>query len=181
MGFLLSKIWKSDMPVLMIGLDYAGKASILYYLKEKIGKNSLIKYPSRYKTFFNYKGLNIIDIDLGGGCDKILRRRDIQHFLGKIEGIIFVIDSGDIGRLEEVCDYFDILLSNKGLNNQPILVLANKQDLNGALCINDIIKKLEIEKIKDRDWILLGTSVKTGEGIEEGFDWLITILNKRQI
>ena len=95
------------------------------------------------------------------------------------KGIIFVIDSHDRDRLEEdFMDDFNYLLCHEDLKNLPVLIMANKQDLDSALSVEEIIKKIEFEKFKDKTWLALGTSIITGEGIEEGLDWMISILNK---
>ena len=104
----------------------------------------------------------------------------MKDYFGKAKGFIFVVDSGDKYRFkEELFREFENIFSKDRFKTQPILILANKQDLNGALNIEDIIKKIEIEKNKNRDWLAVGTSVITGEGIDVGFDWLISILNKK--
>ena len=41
-----------------------------------------------------------------------------------------------------------------------------------------LLKKIEIEKLKEKNQLSVGTSVETGEGIEKGFDWMVSILNK---
>ena len=56
--------------------------------------------------------------------------------------------------------------------------MANKQDIDKALSPEEIIKKFEFEKLKEKNWLAVGTSVKNGEGIEKGFDWMIYILKK---
>ena len=182
MGFLFSQLWKEDTEVLMVGLDAAGKDCILYYLKEKNSINTPIInnffFTGIYEINFIYKGLSIIKVNLGAG-DMYFIKRKIKEYFGKAKEIILVIDSQDISRLEEdFIDEFNFLISKAELINQPILVFANKQDLDRVLSIEGIIKKIEIEKMKDRDWIAFGTSAKTGEGIEEGFDWLISVLKK---
>ena len=98
------------------------------------------------------------------------------------KGIIFVIDSHDNDRLDEdFMDDFNYILCHEDLKNLPVLIMANKQDLDSALSLEEIFKKIEIEKFKDKIWLALGTSIITGEGIEEGLDWMISILNKSNI
>ena len=179
MGFFFSNLWKNDNEIIMLGLDSSGKTSILNYLKEQLGENSPIRYNSRDNLCFTYKGLNIIVVDLGG-YDNYFNERKMKEYFGKAKGFIFVVDSGDKYRFkEELFREFENIFSKDRFKTQPILILANKQDLNGALNIEDIIKKIEIEKNKNRDWLAVGTSVITGEGIDVGFDWLISILNKK--
>ena len=162
----------------MFGLDNAGKTSIIYYLKDKIGDNSQLPSNSRFDPIFNYKGLNIVEIDIGDCCRG--KTRMLMHLVSKnAKGIIFVIDSSYIIGLEDYfIEEFDYYISQDDLKNLPILILANKQDLDDALSPEKIIEKISIDKLKDKKWHIVGTSVKTKKGIEEGFDWMISILNQ---
>ena len=183
MGCIYSYLFPTNHKILMFGLDAAGKISIIRYLKKKIGDNSDTPYYPYFTQKLNYKNqLSIIRINIGC-CDgprawgetRIL----INQAFKNAKGIIFVIDSHDRDRLEEdFMDDFNYLLCHEDLKNLPVLIMANKQDLDSALSVEEIIKKIEFEKFKDKTWLALGTSIITGEGIEEGLDWMISILNK---
>lgn len=58
------------------------------------------------------------------------------------------------------------------LNNVPLLVFANKQDLMG-LDVDEIINKLELNNIKNRKWSIFACSAIKNYGISEGMKWLI--------
>ena len=58
--------------------------------------------------------------------------------------------------------------------------MANKQDLNDSLSPIDIANKMEMEFIKDRKWLVQGTSAITAQGLKDGLDWLAGVLiNKK--
>ena len=59
------------------------------------------------------------------------------------------------------------------LSKIPLLVYANKADLNTCLGIDEIVDKLELNDITDRDWSLFACSALKGFGIMEGLKWLI--------
>ena len=67
-------------------------------------------------------------------------------------------------------------LNNEILKDAAFLIFANKQDLNGAVSLNELTKILEIEKIKNRKWFIQGSSAVNGQGIKEGLDWLTNII-----
>ncbi len=90
---------------------------------------------------------------------------------------IFVVDSSDDKRLTECNDQLKELLNAEGLKNIPLLVFGNKQDLDGLLA-DEIIDGLNLNNIIDRNWSLFACSAKTGEGIQEGIEWLLTNINK---
>lgn len=60
-------------------------------------------------------------------------------------------------------DQLQILLESDQLKNVPILVFANKQDLDG-LPADDIIQMLKLDTINDRNWSLFACSALKGEG-----------------
>ena len=66
------------------------------------------------------------------------------------------------------------LLSNRGLIERevPILFFANKQDLGMAQTASEISNTLELHDITDRSWKIQACSAKSGEGVEDGMNWL---------
>lgn len=67
--------------------------------------------------------------------------------------------------MTESNDQLQLLLANSLLKNVPILVLANKQDLDG-LPADDIIDLLKLSTLTDRNWSLFACSAIKGEGIQ---------------
>ena len=58
--------------------------------------------------------------------------------------------------------------------------MANKQDLNDALSTDEVTKALGMESLKERTWFVQGTSGITGQGLEEGLNWMASVLlNKK--
>lgn len=55
-----------------------------------------------------------------------------------------------------------------------LLVLANKQDLSGALSPEEICRALDLDIMAtDRHWSIQGASAYTGAGLLEGVDWIV--------
>lgn len=61
----------------------------------------------------------------------------------------------------------------------PILFLANKTDLASSADTDDISKALNLSQLplERHPWFIQATSVKLGQGIVEGFDWLVSQLS----
>ena len=125
----------------------------------------------------DYKGLSFTLWDVGGQ-DKI--RVIWKHYYDKTDAIIFVIDSSDRDRIEDSAEELKKLLAEEELKNCVVLVLANKQDLNGALPPNEITEKMAMEQLKGVTWLVQGTSAINGQGIKEAFDWLASTLIKKK-
>lgn len=79
---------------------------------------------------------------------------------------IYVIDSGDIARLEETGLELSELLTEEKLQNVPLLVYANKQDLAQAVTAADIAEGLGLHKIKDRDWQIQSCIATQASGVK---------------
>jgi ADP-ribosylation factor-like protein 3 len=88
-----------------------------------------------------------------------------------------VIDSADRKRMEETGVELQQLLDEEKLSHVPVLVFANKQDLMSALSPSEITTELGLNDLRDRTWQILPCSAKTGEGLQEGMEWVVDQVN----
>lgn len=117
--------------------------------------------------------LNVWDI---GGQEVI--RQYWKNYYDHTNGLVFVIDSADRNRLEEAGRELQSLLEEDKLAGIPSLVFANKQDLLQALPADDISDALNLHLIHDRPWCIMASSAQTGEGLQEGMEWLVQTIQK---
>ena len=87
-----------------------------------------------------------------------------ENYYNNNDGIIYVVDSSDEERLGECTDELTTLLKNDKLAKAPLLVFANKQDLDLALDAEEVLKKMELEGISERHWHIQACSALTKEG-----------------
>ena len=78
--------------------------------------------------------------------------------------MVFVVDSSDEERLKEVVDELNSLMSEEALAKVPLLVYANKQDLQFALEAEEVLEHLKLTEIQDRTWNIQACSALTKEG-----------------
>ncbi len=76
--------------------------------------------------------------------------------------------------MKETGAELDQLLIEEKLQGVPLIVFANKQDLLNALSVDEIRHTLRLKNITERKWTIQSCSSKTGEGLEEGFQWVLT-------
>lgn len=103
------------------------------------------------------------------------RYRDLwEHYYKDCHGIVFVVDSSDRLRLVVVKDELDLLLQHPDICNKkiPILFFANKMDCKDALSSVKIAAGLGLDKIMDKPWHIAASNALTGEGLQEGVEWL---------
>ncbi|XP_071485766.1 uncharacterized protein [Diadema antillarum] len=175
MGQVMTKIssafgdWsKNPTRVLMVGLDAAGKTTILYKLKCNETVQTIPTIGFNVETITPVPGLTFTVWDVGG--QERLRALWRHYFVGT-EGIIFVIDSADQMRfLDAREELFNMLRSSDILDGTPLLILANKQDMAEAEPVQRLADTLDLRSITKNPWHIQPTSAITGEGLYEGMN-----------
>jgi len=167
---VLGKLFGSrEVRILMLGLDAAGKTTILYKLK--VNNQDLTTIPT---VGFNVETVTVKNVKFNvwdvGGQDKI--RPLWRHYYSGTQGLIFVVDSGDRARIEEARTELHRIINDREMRDSLLLVLANKQDLPGAMTPQEITDRLQLNKIKDKLWSVEPTIATEGTGLAEAFKWL---------
>ncbi|KAG5513519.1 hypothetical protein PMAC_000951 [Pneumocystis sp. 'macacae'] len=153
MGILFSKIWSrllmsQEKKIVIIGLDNAGKSTILYQfllgqaiqIQPTIGSNV---------EEIVYKNIKFLMWDLGGQTSL----RQSWHTYYKSTSAV-ILD----------------------LKDSILLVFANKQDIENSLSPNEISDALGLVDFKDRSWHIQGCCALTGDGLYKGLDWVVSSL-----
>jgi ADP-ribosylation factor protein 1 len=172
---LFDKLWgKKEMRILMVGLDAAGKTTILYKLKLGEIVTTIPTIGFNVETV-EYKNIQFTVWDVGGQ-DKI--RPLWRHYFQNTQGIIFVVDSNDRDRIVEAREELQRMLNEDELRDAILLVFANKQDLPNAMNAAAIPDKLGLHSLRQRAWYIQSTCATSGDGLYEGLEWLATTLRK---
>ncbi|THV87447.1 ARF/SAR superfamily, partial [Aureobasidium pullulans] len=163
-------VWaKKEIRILILGLDNAGKTTLLYRLK--IGEVvTTIPTIGFNVESVNYKNLNFNVWDLGGQTSI---RPYWRCYYANTAAVIFVIDSTDVDRLSTAADELSAMLNEEELRDAALLVFANKQDQPGAKGAGDISEALRLGELKDRNWTIVACSAIDGRGVSEGMDWMV--------
>jgi ADP-ribosylation factor protein 1 len=181
MGLFFSKLFdrlsaKKDCRILMVGLDAAGKTTILYKLKLGEVVTTIPTIGFNVETV-EYKNINFTVWDVGGQ-DKI--RPLWRHYYQNTQGLIFVVDSNDRDRIGEARDELTKMLNEDEMRDACVLVFANKQDLPNAMTAAEITDKLQLNTLRSRQWYIQSACATTGDGIYEGFDWLCRAVSEKK-
>uniref|UniRef100_A0A3B5BMM9 ADP-ribosylation factor 4-like n=1 Tax=Stegastes partitus TaxID=144197 RepID=A0A3B5BMM9_9TELE len=155
MGLTISSIFgrlfgKKQMRILMVGLDAAGKTTILYKLKLGEIVTTIPTIGFNVETV-EYKNISFTVWDVGGQ-DKI--RPLWRHYFQNTQ-----------------------LLEDE-LKDAVLLVFANKQDLPNALTVSELTEKLGLQALRNKTWYIESTCATQGTGLYEGLDWLSKELSK---
>ncbi|CAJ1054370.1 ADP-ribosylation factor 4 [Xyrichtys novacula] len=173
---MFSKLFgKKQMRILMVGLDAAGKTTILYKLKLGEIVTTIPTIGFNVETV-EYKNICFTVWDVGGQ-DKI--RPLWRHYFQNTQGLIFVVDSNDRERVTESAEELAKMIQEDELKDAVILVFANKQDLPNAMAVSELTDKLGLHSLRSRTWFVQATCATQGTGLYEGLDWLSNELSKR--
>lgn len=179
MNFFRSKIWKTwfkkgETKCIMLGLDGAGKSTIL----EKLNLQKSIIISPTIGFFHDIIKKNEFTLTVWDSLNwpKIPQ---IWEIFFSCHGMIFVIDASDLNIINDSIQIFHKLIENEKLRDTIILVLVNKKDISGSLSKEQIIDLFEMKKIEFQQWNVQCVSAITGEGLFEAFWWLGEQIDKK--
>lgn len=177
-GFWDYLFHKGNYFVLILGLDNSGKTTFLEHARCNFNKNYKQIDLTRIASTV---GLNVGKIETNGvilnfwdlGGQKELQLLWDKYFL-EAHGIIWVVDSSDRSRLQESIEAFKTIITNHTLDNLPLLIVINKQDIPSAMNPSEILNAFQsaLELIGDRRFLPLPTSALKGNGINESIGWI---------
>merc|ERR1712194_109687 len=176
---------KKDAKIVFLGLDNAGKSTLLHMLKE----NRAVALPPTVHPNMEELIMGRIrfrTLDLGG---HETARRIWRDYYASVDGIIFVVDAADRTRFQEVQEELHRLLEDPCLADVPIAVLGNKIDIPVAASEDELRNALglfqhmtygrDLKKgaaASARPVELFMVSVIRRMGYAEGFQWLSQFL-----
>lgn len=181
MGGFFSRIFGSlfgskEIRILILGLDGAGKTTILYRLQvgEVVTTIPTIGFNVESVT---YKNLKFQVWDLGGQTSI---RPYWRCYYANTDAVIYVVDSQDKDRVGISKQELLAMLEEDELRKAVLCVFANKQDMEGAMTATEVSSALGLSALKTRTWSIFKTSALKGDGLEEAMDWLVDAIKARQ-
>ncbi|KAM5165136.1 ADP-ribosylation factor-like protein 14 [Mantella aurantiaca] len=162
--------------ILILGLDAAGKSTVLYKFKFKEPFSTIPTVGFNVEMIQTEKRLQLTVWDVGG--QEKLRSLWCYYF-ENTDGLVYVVDSTNKEALDESKKEFQRVLQNELIKNVPVVVLANKQDIPGALDAEEITRKFKMQKYcSDRDWYVQPCCAISGQGLEEAFSKVSEFVKK---
>ncbi|XP_036127617.1 ADP-ribosylation factor-like protein 13A [Molossus molossus] len=189
---LLSSCWprvnteetRRNVTIIIIGLENSGKTVFMETFHRVL--------PSKIESCMKYKLTTVLldeyevsIYDLNGD----MKGREIwPNYYAQAHGLVFVLDSSDLGRMQEVKITLTHLLSDARVAGKPILLLANKQDKKNALLPCDIIKYLFLERIVNNKSMcrlepcsaIQNLQRRDHQPVIEGLRWLLAAIQNKQ-
>ncbi|KAM9112509.1 ADP-ribosylation factor-like protein 4D [Pangshura tecta] len=170
------------LHVVVIGLDAAGKTSLLYRLKFKeFVKSAPTKGFNMEKIRVPLGGSRAIAFQVWdvGGQEKL--RPLWKSYTRRTDGLVFVVDSAEGERMEEARVELHRITRTSENQGVPVLILANKQDLPGALAASEVEKLLALHELSASTLSCTqGCSAVDGLGLQQGLEKLYEMILKRK-
>lgn len=168
--------------IVILGLDSAGKTTVLYRLQFNEFVNTVptkgFNTEKIKVTLGNSKTVTFHFWDVGGQ-EKL--RPLWKSYTRCTDGIVFVVDSVDVERMEEAKTELHKITRISENQGVPVLIIANKQDLRNSLSLSEIEKMLAMSELSSSTpWHLQPTCAIIGDGLKEGLEKLHDMIIKRR-
>lgn len=183
---LLYGLWKylfskSEFHVLILGIDKAGKTTLLEKLKtlysdiEGLPPDRIVPTVGLNIGRVEAHKAKLIFWDLGG---QLGLRTIWEKYYEEAHAVLYVVDSVSKTRFEDTKSTLEKVLRHPDLQGAPVLIFANKQDLAGAVNAEELSEFLDIKEQNGRLTRVQGISAYEGSGIQEGVLWLVENMKK---
>jgi len=165
--------------ILFLGLDNAGKTTLLHMLKYgRVSVHSPTTQPQCEEIVLN--GLTLRAHDLGGHS---AARRIWKTYFLSVDAVVFMIDASDMKRFDDVKTELTDMFYSDSLAGVPFLILGNKTDRVGAVTEKELKQYFSLEDActgkakttitsKRRPLEVFMISLWRNTGYVEGFQWL---------
>ncbi|KAF2997943.1 hypothetical protein E8E13_005606 [Curvularia kusanoi] len=164
-----ARLKDKEMRILMLGLDNAGKTTIVKKIMNE-DVNSVSPTLGFIIKTIEYDGYKLNIWDVGG--QKTLRTY-WKNYFEKTDTLIWVVDATDRERVGDCRHELAGLLLEERLSGASLLVFKNKSDVPGAMSEDEVRNSLGLDAIKTHTWNILSCSAMTGQNLQEGLQWVV--------
>ncbi|CAJ0602531.1 unnamed protein product [Cylicocyclus nassatus] len=165
-----SLFWKEEMELTLVGLQNSGKTTFVNVIASGQFTEDMIPTVGFNMRKITKGNVTIKLWDIGGQP----RFRSMwERYCRGVNAIVFMVDAADEDKLEASRNELMQLLDKAQLDAIPVLVLGNKKDLPGALDERQLIERMNLSAIQNREICCYSISCKEKENIDITLQWLI--------
>ena len=184
-GFWQQCFQRIESRILIVGLDQAGKTSVLERLKaiftgiDPLPPGKILPTVGLNIGRMKVNRQQLVFWDLGGASNL---RSLWEKYYSDAHALLYIVDASDPLRMDESRDVLRQLLNTPDLSGIPVLVFANKQDKPGAVTPHEVQARFGLQtgdglQVGSRQPMnVLGATSLSGDGVEEGVIWLVDVL-----
>eukprot|EP00892_Ulva_mutabilis_P007004 jgi/Ulvmu1/4676/UM002_0407.1 len=168
--WLQSLFWRREMELAMIGPNNAGKSTLVEVLASGTFNQDFMATVGFEMRKITKGRVNMKVWDVGGQP----RFRSMwERYCRGVNAIVYVVDSADIGKIDEARKLLHDLMQRPSLQDIPLLVLGNKNDLDQSLSAADLTTQMQLQELPCREFAIYSISCKAQTNIQQVLDWLI--------
>ncbi|KAK6155746.1 hypothetical protein DH2020_009994 [Rehmannia glutinosa] len=172
---------KMEFHVLILGIDKAGKTTLLEKLKsqylnlEGLPPDRIVPTVGLNIGRVEVSNTKLVFWDLGGqpGLRSIW-----EKYYQEAHAVIYVVDAACPSRFEDSKSALEKVLQHEDLQGAPLLILANKQDLEEAVSTDELAQYLDVKRLDERVFTFQAVSAFDGLGIKESVNWLVDAMER---
>ncbi|VFQ98368.1 unnamed protein product [Cuscuta campestris] len=172
---------KTEFHVLILGIDKAGKTTLLEKLKsqflniEGLPPDRIVPTVGLNIGRVEVSNSKLVFWDLGGqpGLRSIW-----EKYYEEANAVLFVVDAACPSRFEDAKSALEKVLRHEDLHGAPLLIVANKQDLAEAASAEELDRYLDLKKLGERVYKIQAVSAYEGIGIKESVNWLVDAMER---
>eukprot|EP00002_Diphylleia_rotans_P002233 TRINITY_DN113_c0_g1_i1.p1 TRINITY_DN113_c0_g1~~TRINITY_DN113_c0_g1_i1.p1 ORF type:complete len:187 (+),score=52.69 TRINITY_DN113_c0_g1_i1:76-636(+) len=165
-----SLFWKQEMELTLVGLQNSGKTTLVNVIASGQFHEDMIPTVGFNMRKVTKGNVTIKLWDIGGQP----RFRSMwERYCRGVNSIVYVLDSADREKVEQSKKELHELLEKPAVTGIPLLVLGNKNDLPGALTVDELIEQMDLKAIAGREVCCYSISAKNQVNIDITMDWLI--------
>lgn len=164
-----SLFFSKTADIVVVGLQASGKTSFVNVIAS--GQWSEDVVPTVAYNFRQIKKGNVT-LKIWDVAGQAKFRSTWQRYSQGTDAVIFVVDSVDREKFNSARFELHQLLGQPTLVGIPLLVLGNKNDLDGHAGVKELIASLQLDKISDRPVSCYSCSMKSQHNLDIVLKWL---------
>ena len=177
---------KIDHKTVFLGLGGAGKTTLINRLIYGDKGSIIATTPTLgvaiglFEIVRRNKRFQILAADCGGqlGFARALWMPQVQSS----DGVVFLFDSANPDSIDEtkiwLVEVLNWIKTTSDKKDRPLLFLANKSDLEQAIPLSEIIRKLKLDDFINNSFGVYQISALKGTNVDDAFDWLLERVSK---
>ena len=173
MGQILQKMldafYNKKLEVVLVGLENSGKTTLLNVLAAGRPVETCPTIGLNVKLV-RKGGVQMKCWDIGGRAQY---RSEWGRYTRGCDVIIYVVDANALDSIPLARKELHRLLEDRELATTPLLVIANKIDLDPHISEPDLIRELNLDYITENPWIVIPVSALKVINIDQVLSWLI--------
>jgi len=163
---------EKELELCVVGLENAGKTTLLSVLSTGTPQTDppMPTIGLNVVSFSRAGGVKMKCWDVGG---QEQYRSEWARYAKGCDVLVFVVDVADRAQLPTAKHELHRLLEDPDLAKTPLLICANKIDIEPHASESELVSALNLDYITEQPWVVFPVSALRGTNIEKVMAWLI--------